>query len=805
MSKSLAIGLTIGATLGSSYSAAMGGAYRSLEQISAAIDGLNGTKLEIAEFKKLSKDAQGNSARLRELAASLQRAGVDVRDLDTSSRRLNSTLLNLKKQSSVRIKIDANRQALGEARSSLVGIAASMYSIGKLVSARGDVLKAQGEIASLGIDDSGIDSITRVGEAFSNAWAGTSVSDFVRASYDVKSGISSLGDVAVGEFTRIAALTAAATKSTTAEMTNLFAKGYGIYRDQFNSFGEQVITGWQSLSAEERDIEFGKYFSAGISASVQAFRTDGAQMSQALSSLGATATTAGYAFSEQLAVLGELQRTMSGSEAATKFKAFLASASGAGEKLGLDFVNEQTGMLKSVPEILDQINDAYGGVMDQAAKDDLRAAFGTKEATELVDLLLAQRGALRDGAAEIEKSLTGGLEKTEEMAKRMQRGRGFELLGQQMQNLSAAVGTTLYPAAEAVAGAIGKVAVGLQWLSEKFPRTTGTTVGLVVGLIGVLAAAKALTVGVLWLKGGWLGMQAAYYATLAASPKLALAMAWVGKSLHFATLKTWALAAAQKAWAIGSAIVTAATTAIATGFRVMGLAVMSNPIGLAIAGIALAAGLVIAYWEPIKGFFSGLWDGIKSLFKDGVGFLISIWEKSPLGLLFKAGEKLTGFVGGLFGGDKNKEEQPPEDEPPEKEKRGFFGRTRKTAATVALGTTLAAPVAAMPPEIAAEGADSRSEISETTTAPQALASVRPVVEPVVAAAGAPDSLSEMSDIQMATPPPPREQVINHNERYEIVINATPGMDAKEIAAEVERQLKERERSQAARQRGALYD
>ncbi|WP_084417724.1 phage tail tape measure protein [Chrysiogenes arsenatis] len=691
MSKSLTLGVVIGATLGSSFSAAMNGANRSLATIGETTEKLSQTRLEIKEFRQLSKDAEANSGRLMVLGQSLKRAGVDVSNLDRESQRLNSTLMNLKKQSRIRIEIDANKQALDEAKSGLMGVAASLYSIGKLVSARGEIMKAQGEIASLGIDEAGIASITSVGTAFSSTWAGTNTADFVRASYDVKSGIVTLGDVAVGEFTRIAALTAAATKSTTSEMTTLFAKGYGIYRNQFDGFGQQVVAGWNSLSDEERDIEFGKYFSAGISASVQSFRTDGAQMSQALGALGATATTAGASFADQLSVLGALQRTMGGSEAATKYRSFLANASKAGNTLGLDFVDGATGMLRSVPEILDQIHASYGGVIDQSAKDELRAAFGDQEALALVDLLVSQREALRSGAQEINTALSGGLDKTEAMAKAMQRGRGFELLGQQIGNLSAAVGTTLYPTAELLAGVVGKVATGLQWLGERFPVVTGTTVGLTVGFIGVLAAAKALTVGVLFLKGGWLGLQAAYFATLAASPKVALALTSVSRALHLSTISTWALAGAQKVWALGSVMVVSATRAVSLGFRAMSVAIMSNPLGLAIAGIAVAAGLVIAYWEPIKGFFAGLWGSVKSLFADGVSFLMSVWEKSPLGMLFTAGEKLAGFVGGLFG-RKSSEGSPQEEEAATKPQRGGLVRT---AQAVAVGATLvASPVAA---------------------------------------------------------------------------------------------------------------
>ncbi|EJB6557416.1 phage tail tape measure protein [Salmonella enterica] len=91
----------------------------------------------------------------------------------------------------------------------------------------------------------------------------------------------------------------------------------------------------------------------------------------------------------------------------------------------------------------------------------------------------------------------------------------------------------------------------------------------------------------------------------------------------------------------------------------IGRALMMNPIGLLITGIAVAAYLIYRYWGPIKSFFTRLWTGIENIgtqiwssitgfFTDrwqeiqtafdggllGIGELIINW--SPLGLFYKA-------------------------------------------------------------------------------------------------------------------------------------------------------------------------
>jgi hypothetical protein len=88
------------------------------------------------------------------------------------------------------------------------------------------------------------------------------------------------------------------------------------------------------------------------------------------------------------------------------------------------------------------------------------------------------------------------------------------------------------------------------------------------------------------------------------------AVLWLTTASVRARVATVALAVAQRAWAIGSAVVTGATAAMTTGMNILRFAVMTNPIGLVITGIALAAGLLMTRWEPARKFFVGLWDTV---------------------------------------------------------------------------------------------------------------------------------------------------------------------------------------------------
>ncbi|ELO0595964.1 phage tail tape measure protein [Salmonella enterica] len=68
----------------------------------------------------------------------------------------------------------------------------------------------------------------------------------------------------------------------------------------------------------------------------------------------------------------------------------------------------------------------------------------------------------------------------------------------------------------------------------------------------------------------------------------------------------------------------------------MGRAMLMNPVGLIITGIAIGAYLIYRYWGPISAWFKARWNDIKTAFSGGIsGISALILNWSPLGLFYK--------------------------------------------------------------------------------------------------------------------------------------------------------------------------
>lgn len=514
------------------------------------------------------------------------------------------------------------------------------------VEATFETRRALGELASLGIKD--LEAVEDAARSFSDQWAGTSKADFISAAYDIKSGIASLSDEGVAEFTTLAALTGKATKSTVGEMTSLFATGYGIYKGYYE---------------ELTDLQFGQVFSAGISESVRAFKTSGSEMASSIESLGASATNANVPLEEQLAILGTLQATMSGSEAGTKYAAFIRSAAKAGGELGLSFLDANN-QLRSMPEILDQLRGKYGDTIDAIEKQELATAFGTDEAVNVIDLLYNKTGDLQGSILNLYDAMASGTGVAEQMATAMNETEPekFERLQQQLHNVAEEAGKTLLPVVnDLMEGAAGVIQKGAEWVDNHqelvriilllaltvggFLAVAGSfiavvggvglvftkTAGMVGGFIGVIRRLPDIfeTIQIYGLfagdaiKAGFGKIRSAGATAVGAIKNVALQIGSMAKTAAVSAvtaLKNMALGLVSMA---KQAIVTAATAlpGLIAGVWSFTAALLANPITwIVIAIVALIAALILLWqnWDTVTAFVQNVWNAACAKISAGI-------------------------------------------------------------------------------------------------------------------------------------------------------------------------------------------
>ena len=639
MSK-LALNIVIGGVIASSFNSSMNSSVKSISQIGSQIKKMNKEKIDIKRFKELKKNTQGSRKEFIKLGRSLKKSGHDLTNFSKHTKTLNTDLLKLKKNLIIKGKIKLEKGKLFEQRDSLLATFGTAVAIGGVINLRSEVLAAQGELRSLKIGDIGIKAITQEAKDFSNTFAGTTAPEFIKASYDIKSGISSLGDVAVGKFTRLAAITAGATKSTTTQMTSFFATGYGIYSKQFDLFSSRTVKGWSKLSQEEKDIKFGEAFASGIGSAVQMFKTDGTKMQNAIETLGASATTSNVPLAEQLAILGQMQKSFaSGSEAATAYKGFLTGAVAAQEKLGLEFLDSNN-QLKSAPLILEQLRTKYGETLDDMEKQELKEAFGTEEGIKFITAYYCEVDELKENINKMSSSMKNGTKSVNDMMNATQEGKGFALVGQQISNLGATIGKVFYPAASMMGNILGSIAIGLDTLINTFPMVASGIGYLTIGIFSYVAISKTARLVSFAHKVSMLALRGSFLANIPVLRALRLSInrtsiATVGSTIKTKALSLWTgiLGAKQKVAAIASGIFRFAMIGV-------NFALAANPIGLVVVAIgALVGGLIWAY-NKCDWFRTGVnnaWETIKTVF-----------SFSPMALVTESYGKVFDWLGSKF-------------------------------------------------------------------------------------------------------------------------------------------------------------
>lgn len=405
-----------------------------------------------------------------------------------------------------------------------MGAYSQAQGIHQLVAPAIDLNRAIGEVASLDVDNASLASLQASAKQFALDYGG-SAADVVRASYDIQSAIAGLKGNELGAFSVASGVLARATKADVGVITSYMGTMYGIFKDQADRMGKaqwvERLTGQTALA-------------------VQMFKTKGPEMSAAFTALGANAKAAGIAASEQIAILGTLQSTMGGSEAGTKYKAFLAGVGNAQKSLGLTFTDKDGNMLGMV-SILDKLKGKFGETLNVAESDALKKAFGSDEAVSLIKQLMTDSKGLATSIDSLGK--VQGMDKAREMASKMTDvwHKGSGAIGV----LAASFGQQLLPPLEKLVGkGVDVMKTMVRWIdiAPNLARWIGygaITVMALAAVMGVLSAAIAIN-KIAWLAlGGPVRLAVSLFGLLRKLTFLQTAATWLLNTALWANPMTW--------------------------------------------------------------------------------------------------------------------------------------------------------------------------------------------------------------------------------------------------------------------------
>nr|VFK12748.1 MAG: phage tail tape measure protein, TP901 family, core region [Candidatus Kentron sp. LFY] len=172
-----------------------------------------------------------------------------------------------------------------------------------------------------------------------------------------------------------------------------------------------------------------------------------------------------------------------------------------------------------------------------------------------------------------------------------------QLFQNRVTHLGISIGSVLLPPVNALMGVVGSGVGLLTDFSERFPFVTQAVIFTGGALVMGKVAAIGFGYGLTFVKGAALGAVVKVRSLQAAITQAQMRMQGFSLGASVAAARTKTLAA-------GSAVA-------AAGVRGLSLAVMTNPLGLTLMGVAVAGAAIYKYWKPIGAFFTGLWEGIK--------------------------------------------------------------------------------------------------------------------------------------------------------------------------------------------------
>ncbi|EAO0387632.1 phage tail tape measure protein [Salmonella enterica] len=472
-------------------------------------------------------------------------------------------------QSSVTGFAEKSKAAFMQIGGGVLALAGTGMAIRGALSPAIEMYDALNDAASKGIDDQALKAVQRDALRFSTTY-GASAVEFVQSTESINSAIAGLTGNELPKVTKVANTLAFALKSTAAETAEFMGQMFGNFSADAERLGK---------------VQFAEQLAGKMVYMRKTFGTEMATIKDLMEGARGVGTNYGVGLDEQLAVLGQLNRTL-GTEASSAYEGFMTGAVEGAKKLGLSFT-DATGKMLSMPEMLIKLQGKYGKSLEGnlKAQAELDAAFGDSSA--VVKHLYGNVALLQRNITELGGS--DGLKRTQEMASKLVKP--WDRFVQILKAIQTVIGLTLIPVLYPVLNRLADMGQTFARWMQLFPniaRVIGYATMALLGFAAVGAVANIVMGVSKFIMMGWKGV----WKLLTAVTKIDTAWTWLNTKAKLA----WANVMKSLRGILLALRMQAIMTGTAINF-------MSWPVLLVIGAIALlAAGcwLLIKHWDTVK-------------------------------------------------------------------------------------------------------------------------------------------------------------------------------------------------------------
>ncbi|ECW2960524.1 phage tail tape measure protein [Salmonella enterica subsp. enterica] len=472
-------------------------------------------------------------------------------------------------QSSVTGFAEKSKAAFMQIGGGVLALAGTGMAIRGALSPAVEMYDALNDAAAKGIDDQALKAVQRDALRFSTTY-GASAVEFVQSTESINSAIAGLAGNELPKVTKVANTLAFALKSTAAETAEFMGQMFGNFSADAERLGK---------------VQFAEQLAGKMVYMRKVFGTEMGTIKDLMEGARGVGTNYGVGLDEQLAVLGQLNRTL-GTEASSAYEGFMTGAIEGGKKLGLSFT-DATGKMLSMPEMLIKLQGKYGKSLEGnlKAQAELDAAFGDSSA--VVKHLYGNVALLQRNITELGGS--DGLKRTQEMASKLVKP--WDRFVQILKAIQTVIGLTLIPVLYPVLNRLADMGQTFARWMQLFPniaRVIGYAAMALLGFAAVGAVANIVMGVSKFIMMGWKGV----WKLLTAVTKIDTAWTWLNTKAKLA----WASVMKSLRGILLALRMQAIMTGAAINF-------MSWPVLLVIGAIALlGAGcwLLIKHWDTVK-------------------------------------------------------------------------------------------------------------------------------------------------------------------------------------------------------------